>query len=350
MFAPITYFADDILIERRRFLPSPARILVRKGQEVSAIDPVVENTRVNKHQVLDVARGLGVSTGASHKFIICQVGDQVSEGDILAGPVGLTKRVVRSLHAGTVVYMGRGKVLLELSGSPVQKVAGLPGKIVDLVHERGAIVQVRGALIQAVWGNGKIGQGSLVVGSGDKPGELNLQAVKSAAEGNVVVGGACIDESVLQAAEEINLGGLVLGSLHPSLYEKVMQVAYPVLLIEGFGKYPINHIAGKILSAHVGEIVAVNAEPWNKFSPNRPELVIPAAISEEPSPVRKMELFAPGNLVREVGCSDLGKAGKLVELVGTTSLANGLKVDAASVQFENGELVNIPLSNLELIC
>jgi hypothetical protein len=31
-------------------------------------------------------------------------------------------------------------------------------------------------------------------------------------------------------------------------------------------------------------------------------------------------------------------------------LTNGLKVDAASVQFENGELVNIPLSNLELIC
>ncbi len=40
----------------------------------------------------------------------------MGEGDVIAGPVGIGRRVVRTPKSGTVVVAGGGQVLLELEG------------------------------------------------------------------------------------------------------------------------------------------------------------------------------------------------------------------------------------------
>jgi hypothetical protein len=84
-------------------LPSAGRVLVRKGQVVNAVDVIATANLDPRHILLDVARGLGLPASKADEHIQRKPGEPVSAGDVLAGPVGWAKRVVRAPHAGVVV-------------------------------------------------------------------------------------------------------------------------------------------------------------------------------------------------------------------------------------------------------
>ncbi len=130
MYAPISRYIAETVIERKRTLPGPAKILVRRGQNVAATDPVVEELIFPGHQLLDVASGLAVSPDRADQLLQCRVGISVTKGDLLAGPVGLTRRVMRAPQSGKVVSIGQGKILMELLGQAARLNAGLPGEVV----------------------------------------------------------------------------------------------------------------------------------------------------------------------------------------------------------------------------
>jgi hypothetical protein len=349
MFAPVTYFQHATLIERRRVLPGPAKILVRKGQTVAPDDVVAEDLIGYKHLHLDIARGLSVSPERADELVQCKTGAAVVASDILAGPIGLTRRVVRAPQAGKVVYIGQGRILLELTGSPLQLKAGVMAEVVDLIPERGVILQTYGALVQGVWGNGRIGQGDIRLLSSEPEVELNHQDLKDQWAGSILAGDYCSDPTIFKIAAQMSVKGIVLASMHPALVPLAMQSSLPVILIEGFGRHPMNAVAHEILATYDGLPAALNAETWDVLAESRPELIIPHDSYQEGLSRPPIDFFAPGKRVRIIGLSRLGQVGTLVDLVGEVTLPNGLRAASARIQLENGETPNIPLANLELL-
>ncbi len=112
MLAQVTHILPITSIRRERLLPVAGRISVRKGQKVSATDVVAEASLNPEHLLLDVARGLGLPVKDADRNMHCQAGDQVAEGDVLAGPVGFTKRVIRASKNGRVIVAGEGRFFL----------------------------------------------------------------------------------------------------------------------------------------------------------------------------------------------------------------------------------------------
>jgi hypothetical protein len=349
MYASIMHYLSETLIERKRLLPGPAKILVRRGQEVVAIDPVVEELIVPAHQILDLVRGLGVPVERADQFIHCKAGFSVAKGDLLAGPVGLTRRVMRAPQAGKIISIGQGTILLELAGRPRQRAAGMSGEVVDLISERGVMIRSFGALIQGVWGNGRIGHGKLRLALENPDQELTISQLLDRADDSILVSGYCSDPIVLATAARVSLRGIVLAGLHPSLISQANRLEIPLLLLEGFGRHSINPEACKIMSSYEDQPVALNAEPADILLGTRPELVIPrSAYSHSIKPV-SLDLFAPGKMVRLIGPAELGRLGVLMDLIGDVRLPNGLLAESARVQLESGELVNFPLANLEIL-
>jgi hypothetical protein len=352
MYAPVTCYSRRITIERKRLLPAPARLRVRKGQGVEALHAVVESTLGARHLVLDIGNGLGLPPQRADQLITCQPGERVSKGDILAGPVGFSRRVVRSTENGRVVYAGKGRVILKIDDQSQQKLAGIPGIVAEIIHERGVTIRAHGALIQAAWGNGKIGQGELILLSQDSL--LTQSSLLDIPAGRIVIASSCQEVEALETAARLPLGGIVLGSLHPALLTAAWHLTIPVLLIEGFGKVSLNPIVQQISCEYQGCLAAVNAEPLDIRYGNRPELFIPEEVvqAEEGEPrslAVRMDLFTPGKKVRLIGSSLLGQAGHLVDFMGEIALENGIKAEAASVQIDDAELITVPLSNLELV-
>jgi hypothetical protein len=323
---------------------------VRKGQNVSAVDIVGEANLEPRHILLELARGLGVGIGDADRYLEREAGESVSEGDVLAGPVGWGKRVVRAPCSGKIILTGRGKILIEKEVEPYQLLAGLPGEVVSLIPGRGAVIESIGALVQGVWGNEQINFGLLRVLIKKAEDILTVDQLDIDLRGTVVFAGYCGDEQVLHAAAELPLRGLILSSMAASLIPLAEEISLPIVIIEGFGLLPINSSAFNLLITSDRREIAVNAEKLDSYANQRPEVFISLPVNQMVHEPRDATLFSPGQKVRMVRAPYQSQIGTLITLTpGLEALPNGIKTTSAEVELENNIKVKLPLANLEVL-
>jgi hypothetical protein len=350
MLAPVSHLLPFVRIRRERTLPLPGRIIVRKGQKVAATDVIVEANLNPEHLMLNIAHGLGVSAEAADRLMQVNAGELVLEGDVVAGPVGLAKRVMRAPRNGRVIVIGDGQVLLEVESSKIGLRAGLPGTVIDLLGDRGAVIETTGALIQGIWGNGHIDSGLITILT-HSPGEpLLADRIDMSLHGLIVLAGCCRDADVFKAAADIPLRGLVLASMDSALIQLAAKMPFPVLILDGFGKLPMNPVAYKLLSTSASREVAVNAQAWDRFKGARPEVVIPLPAEGDLPLPNDGSVFSPGQKVRVLRAPHIGQIGTLVGLrPGLTVFPSGVQAKAGEVHLESGEITVLPLANLEVL-
>jgi hypothetical protein len=293
---------------------------------------------------------LGIPVSQADQHLEREAGETVAEGDILAGPVGWGKRVVRAPCSGKIILTGRGKILIEEDGAPHQLLAGLPGEVISLIPGRGAVVESIGALVQGVWGNGQINFGLLRVLIKKAEDIFTVDQLDIDLRGSVVFAGYCGDEQVLQAAAELPLRGLILSSMAASLIPKAEELSLPVVIIEGFGLLPINSAAFNLLITSDRREIAVNAEKMDAYANQRPEVFISLPINQMVHEPRDAALFSPGQKIRIVRAPYQSQIGTLITLMpGLDVLPNGIKANLAEIELENSIRVKLPLANLEVL-
>jgi len=347
MLAPVTHILPVTTIQRERLLPIPGTVIARRGQKVSPTDVIAEANLSPEHILLDVARGLGLPPAKADKHIQRRVGEEVSENDIIAGPASLG-RVVRTPRPGKVVVASGGQVLIEVASRPLELIAGISGVIIELVADRGAVIATTGALIQGVWGNGRIDFGLLNVGIKDPDDLISADQLDVSLRGSVFLGGYCRDEAVFAAAADLPLRGLILPSMEASLIPAAMKMRYPILLTEGFGRIAMNSAAFKLLTTNEQREATVSAEFMERMKGIRPEIIIPLPASGD-LPV-ETETFTNGQQVRILRAPHRGQIGTLTNIYpGLTSLPNGVRTHAGDVHLESGETILLPLANLEVL-
>lgn len=166
--------------------------------------------------------------------------------------------------------------------------------------------------------------------------------------GAVILAGHCSQADALQAAADLTLRGLILGSMSAELIPLVNKLSFPVVLLSGFGRMPIDSAVYKILTTNEKRDTSLNSAPWNPQTGDRPEVVIPLPSVGNVAP--ESDKFKPGQTVRIQGAPYNEFIGTLVQLKpGLSGLANGVRAPAALVQLENEEQVTIPLANLEVL-
>lgn len=350
MLAPVTHVLALTTVMRERLLPVPGTIAVRVNQRVSATDVVAEAHWAREHILLDVARKLGIPVAVADRLIRCKVGDELAPNTLVAAGRGLFPREVRTPRDGRVVAVGGGQVLLEVGEVNMQLRAGLPGLVTEIIPERGVIIQASGALIQGVWGNGRIEMG-LMENLMEKPDSVfEVGRLDVSLRGMVLLAGMCRDAEALEAAAELNVRGLILSSLNPALISTAMQMRYPIVVTEGFGFLPMNSAAYRLLSTNAKREATVNAEAFDRYSGARPEVIIPLPFTQEPTIPEDVTTFAAGQQVRLRAAPHRGQVGSLVTVrPGLSSLPSGLRAPCADVRLENGELVLVPLANMEVV-
>ena len=350
MVANVARIHPFTIIQRERILPVPGRVLVKKGQQVSATDVVAETTLFPQCMILDVAKALGVPTKNSDKYIKCKEDMQVAEGDILAGPVGFAKRVLRAPKDGKIILTLDGQIFIEIANAPYEVKAGLPGVVKELMDERGVVIETCGALVQGVWGNGSIDFGLLSVVSSDAKDVLAAHQLTVSLKGAVILAGQCNDLETLNAAASLPVRGMILSSLPPELIPEAQQMPFPIIAIDGVGNIPMNSAAHKLLASNDKREVNINAEPWNHASGDRPEVVIPLPAAENmPNPHPSID-YEAGQLVKIVRAPYTGKVGKLVRIrPGMTTFQSGVNGVAGEIQLEDGVQAIVPLVNLEVL-
>jgi hypothetical protein len=337
-------------IRRERLLPANGRVIVHSGQKVLASDVIAECQIQNPHRLFDTAFGLGVSAEEADRLAQRKVGDRVIKGDVLAGPVGMLNRVVRTPENGVVKVVGEGQVLIEAEGPVTELRAGIPGTITEVIIDRGAVIETTGALIQGVWGNGKTDNSMLVVLAHAPDEELSTSQLDVSMRGSVVLAGILSKEDVLQTAIGLPLRGLILASMPARLIPMAEQAPFPIILLEGFGRISLNPVAYSILTTNEQRDVTVCATSWDHQKGLRPEVIIPLPTKGPVPTPPEEDTFAPGQTVHVQRGQYAGQTGNLVNLrPGLSQYLSGVRAPSAAVRLTNGEQVIIPLINLDVI-
>lgn len=350
MQAPVVHIIGLTSIVRERLLPVSGSVLARLNQKVSPADVIAETSWAREHLLLDVARLLRVTPDAADRLVKCKVGDRIAASTEIAVGKGLFPRSVRTARDGRVAAVGGGQVLMEVGETKIELKAGIPGTVIEIIPNRGVVIQAAGALIQGIWGNGRIDSGSLVNLAEKPEGILTAGRLDVSLRGSIILAGMVKDSETLQAAAELPVRGLILSSIYPSLIQKAREMRYPIMVTDGFGSMPMNSAAYKLLSTNAKRDVTVNAEIYDRYSGSRPEVIIPLPISSDPPAPRDVETFAPGLQVRMRRPPAMGMIGSIVAIKpGLTTLPSGLRAPAAEVKLENDETVIAPLVNLEVV-
>jgi hypothetical protein len=291
-----------------------------------------------------------VNPNVADRLLKFKVDDRVAAGAEIAVGKGLFARSVSAPREGRVAVVGGGQVLMDVGETKMELRAGIAGTVIEIIPNRGAVIQTAGALVQGVWGNGRIDSG-LLVNLADQPDSvLTAARLDVSMRGFVILAGMVKDAEVLKAAADLPVRGLILSSLYPSLLSQAREMRYPIIVTDGFGPLPMNSAAFKLLSTNVKRDVSVNAEAYDRYSGARPEVIIPLPVSSDPPDLHETVTFAAGLQVRMRRPPSMGMIGSIVALKpGLTTLLSGLRAPAADVKLENGEMVVVPLVNLEVV-
>jgi hypothetical protein len=337
-------------IIRERRLPVKGTVHVRLGQKVGPGDIVADATWSREHYFLDVARTLGISTTAADRLIRYKAGDKVAAGGVIASGGSVLPKTVRAPSSGRVVVTGGGQVLIESGEMRVELRAGLSGTVRDIIPDRGVVVQTVGALVQGVWGNGRVDSG-VMINLADKPEALLMPArLDVSMRGSILVGGQVRDADTLRTAADVAVRGLLIGSLFPSLVPLAREMRYPIVVTDGFGTMPMNSAAYRLISTSTKREATLNAEAFDRYSGARPEVIIPLPAQEPPPVPGDVEAFAPGQTVRVRRQPATGLIGTIMSLpAGLSGFASGLRAPGAEVRLENGQHLLVPLVNLEVV-
>lgn len=342
------FISSRMPVRRERLLPTPGAILVSVGDYVDPADVVAETEIPGSIRVLDAAKTLQVEPEKVSEYLRVNIGEKVSEGQVLAERGRLLwRRSLVSPTSGTLSLLNeRGYLLIRGSPKREQRQAMMRGQITHVMAGRGVIIEGSGALLQGIWGNNKENFGLLQI-LVDKPDEaISLNMIGAGQRGTIMVVGATIDREGLEQARAVQVRGLIVGGIDGSLLALANDMPYPIMLTEGFGHHPIGTLIFKLLKEMNGRDAVLSAHHVVRHGRTRPELFIPRTGATKP--LKQTGSLAPEDRVRILSEPYLGQVGIVSANHSIRhQLPNKLSVIVCEVTLLSGEKIFVPYSNLE---
>ncbi len=350
MLAPVVHVLPLTTIHRERLLPVPGRITAHMDQKVTPLDVVGEAHYGQGHLLIDVALAFGIQPEAAQRLIQVKAGEMVTKGETIAQRIGIIPQTLRVPVNGRIILVGSGRTLMEAGDGVFELRAAIPGRVTRQISDRGVEITFNGALVQGEWGNGQLGLGLLLPIVSKPDEELTVKKIDVSLRGSILLAGHCSDPAALQAASDLPVRGIIVGSLSPALIPLAAQMQYPIIVVDGFGLKRMDSATFQLLTTNAKREVTLNAEPFDRQTGVRPEILIPMPVTEDPPLPRYPESFAPGQPVRMMRAPNAGAVGTLTSLLpGLTAVPSGLRVEAAEVKLDSGEQIIVPLANLEVL-
>jgi hypothetical protein len=254
---------------------------------------------------------------------------------------------------GVLVDSGKGKALVAAVSKPFELRAGMPGNVINRVEGRGVTIEATGALLQAVWGNGKDHYSVMrVLGNGPR-NPLVADQLEMNLRGVILAVGTLQDDSAFKQIAEVGIAGLIVGSLKSDLLPALRKWSIPVMVTDGFGAQGFSAPAYTLLASNTGRELWLNAPGLNHYTGARPEVIIPLPTPGQapgvPAEGRPLDV---GQRVRVLRGNALGQVGTVAALSDRTiALPSGARAKVALVKFDEANLppASVPFANLEIL-
>jgi len=356
------------VLHRRRQLPVDGDVLLDVGDRVAGETVVARARGRGAPHTVNAANQLDIRPHELPARMICQVGDEVEAGQVLARSRGLFGLFGAECHApvaGTLAAVSAhtGRILLEEPGELLELPAFLPGIVTHCHEGRGVTVAGWAARVAGIFGVGGECAGPLVAAVGRRDAVLDAAAIDDEHAGAVLLGGARITCEALVRASSMGVAGIITGGVHDadlaSWLDRDVALAdsthldAPLTLVitGGFGRVPMEPSADKLLRSLMGRPTCLSGQTRVRAGALRPEIIIPldgepadAEASPAPPP---LDVGSTVMVVRAPWFGRLGRVGRLP--VDVVAVESGARCLVAQVDLDDGASVVVPRANLEVL-
>ncbi|MGQ9679745.1 MAG: hypothetical protein ACUVV4_03135 [Candidatus Bathyarchaeia archaeon] len=358
----------SMTINKVRRLPIPGEVFVNVGDTVD-FNTVIARAKIRGDpEIIKASILLGVEAEDLPRYVKKKIDEQVSKGEVIAAYnalFGLIKKQVVSPIDGTIENISSvtGQIIVRGLPVPVNVESYIPGKVVEVMPNEGAVISTNAAFIQGIFGIGGETHGRLRIAVETPDEELSEDLITSEDRGMVLVGGSLVTFEALKKAAETGVSCIVSGGIRYKDITKFMgteigvaitgeeEVGLTLIITEGFGKMIMSQHTFELLKNFEGYMSAVNGATQIRAGVLRPEIIIPhsevAKQSDEDELAMGMQPGTPVRIIRQPYFGAIGRVFKLpVELQKVESESY---VRVVEVELNNGEIVTVPRANVEII-
>jgi len=347
MFIPYSIANPLTTIRIARRMSRPGEVLVRLGESVEPAHIVAQAVAPPDFRIVNVARELNVPVKRVKSCLKVARGDAVAEGDPLATRGGLGGQICRAPINGTIVGIGRGRLLLEADRYALHLTALVPGHVVEVWPAEGVLIETVGAHLQMAWGNGMEAYGVLRVVVRAPRHPVRPKHIDASAQGAILIGGSQINEETLKRAVEMQVRGIIVGSVLPSQIPLLETVDFPVVATEGIGSLPMSKAMFDLLRSLDGRDAAVSGRVRYREGAERPYAVVPMP-AQAGAPINPEAPIVVGSRVRVLRGPHTGVSGTVSDIPkGMIQLETGARLPGVQVDFGGKDVAFIPYVNLE---
>lgn len=342
-------------IRRERMLPQAGEVVVSVGRQVSPVQVVARTSRQKGYTLVPAAQILGVAPSDVPQYLLAEEGTAIQKKKPLLRKSALfgSKQYTSPVN-GILYQVSNGRLILQQTPDLLELRAMIQGTVSRVSNNRGVIIETQGALIQAAWGSGREGYGTIKVVAETAETPLTTKHIDGEVRGAILVAGYLQQAQVLEAAEENSVRGIVVGSVPASFVPALSDYRFPILVTDGFRAQKMAAPFFRLLQQVEGHEASLLGAP--KGARERAEIIIPLPSAEREA------MEAEGKVSGDEAALEKGRrillrnapyAGQVGEVVAlherARATAVGHRLPGASVALENGKVVFVPTVNLDMI-
>lgn len=368
-YTPGLKVTDSTIVVKRRRLPIPGEVLVKKGDVVTP-DTIVAHTKIpGDPETVNLANKLGLEPSDVPDIMLKKEGDTITKGELIAlkpGFFGLFKTPYHSPIDGTIDNISSitGQITLRGPAIPINVEAYIPGKVVDIIEREGVVVETPAALVQGIFGVGGERQGQLHMVAQNPEEVLDGSKITPDMKGKVIVGGSLVTLDGIKKASDAGVAGIVVGGIIDRDLTEFLgyeigvaitgqeDINLTIILTEGFGQIRMADKTFNLLKSLNGKVASINGATQIRAGVMRPEVIV-AREALDPSKAEQsfgeggMSIGTPIRIIREPYFGQLATVHELPPEL--HEIESGSKARILRAKLKDGTIVTVPRANVELI-
>jgi len=280
------------IIRKKRVLPAPGEVFVKRGDKVSSTTIVAKGKVRNPYiQSIRLDLKLGVDAGSVGPYLLKKVGNEVKKDEVIAlhrSFFGRTKVCRASIDGSIEAFLPTSGQLL-IRGAPIaiEVKAHIPGKVVEVLPEEGAVIEANAKSVEGVFGVGGETHGDVMLAV-ERPDEALMEAaIEEEHNGKIVVGGSTTTLEALRKAREVGAKAIIVGGVDEKDLTTLLgyelgfgitgneALGTTLILTEGFGPRPMDEEIFNMLRSFQGKLACVDGTTQIRARMLRPEIIIP---------------------------------------------------------------------------
>ena len=370
-YTPGLRVTERTIIRKKRILPIPGDVVVKKGDKVSASTIVARTELPGKVNTINVVNLLGITPEELPHYMLKKEGEAIELNEIIAENkpwIKWFKSTVKSPVKGKIEGISTitGQVLLREPPQPLELNAYIDGEVVEVIEKQGAVVETLASYIQGIFGVGGETHGVLAMAVKSPDEVLTIDKILPEYKDKIIIGGSQISGDTLQKAVQTGVKGIVIGAFHDKDLKQLLgydlgvaitgteKIGLTLVITEGFGTITMANKTFDLLASKVGKKAAISGATQIRAGVIRPEIII-SDPSLTPMDIGAQEgwergAMKEGDSIRIIRDPFFGRIGRVKALPNELrNIETESPTRVLEAEFSDGSTAVIPRANVELI-